>query len=188
MFADRIADPKQIHNRVGLFSPLVEQVRRARKFVLSRPFTFAADALSTGSDDLVKLLPWCRLPYPLCWFEADHNDRKSFVNVPLTEDQNAISKVGFLVEQRADGISLDVQLVWTNAKDAGILFGMNTADVVSDSGLIVNIDPREKLGGMMPASPAPWVGRFPAVAAFVIAACTDERVLKSRQRLRVARR
>jgi hypothetical protein len=42
MFSDRIVDPKQIHNRVGLFSPLVEQVRRARKFVLSRPFAFAA--------------------------------------------------------------------------------------------------------------------------------------------------
>jgi hypothetical protein len=60
MFADRIADPKQIHNRVGLYPELVDQVRRAHKFVLSRPFAFAADALSERPDDLLKLPPFCR--------------------------------------------------------------------------------------------------------------------------------
>jgi hypothetical protein len=51
------------------------KIKRAQKFVLSKEFAVAADGLIENYDELRKIVPYCRIPYPLTWIEWAFRDR-----------------------------------------------------------------------------------------------------------------
>ena len=67
-----------------LTADLRGRLAKAPKFVLRRDFAMAADAFafSGGLDDLNKVLPFCRLPYPECWIEVAQGRSQVVCRVP----------------------------------------------------------------------------------------------------------
>lgn len=111
------------------FEPMRQKIIAAEKFVLAPDFAAAAEGLVDNYVELERVLPFCRLPYPLCWFEFAQGDRPEFFNAPLGFGCKRVSRVGFLCEQK-DRASLWVQhLFWKflevdgeNSSVAAVLF------------------------------------------------------------------
>jgi len=62
----------------GLYDGLplvVQKIAHAQKFVLTPEFCLAADGLVENVPELDKVVPMCRIPYPLTWIEFLHDDR-----------------------------------------------------------------------------------------------------------------
>jgi hypothetical protein len=104
---DLIADKKLIQVYDGL-DKVCERIRAAQKFILSPEFSVAADGLVDNIPGLLKITPFCRLPYPITWIEWLHNDRPHWDQSGLyearpidrTRHQTAPHRCGLLLEQQ----------------------------------------------------------------------------------------
>jgi hypothetical protein len=76
----------------------------ARKFVLAPDITAAADGLMKNIPQLTRITPFCRLPFPICWFELAQADRPHFMasDVDFPDYQTKPIRVGFLCVSRED--------------------------------------------------------------------------------------
>jgi len=98
------------------------KVRGATKFVLHRDFAAAADGLVDNYEELQRVVPYCRLPYPVTWVELLHDDRPHWNPdgtygarpVDPARYQHAPHRLGFLLEQDgADAGRFTAHLVWS---------------------------------------------------------------------------
>jgi len=114
--------------------PVLERLRRAQKFTLDPAFAAAADALSTEYGSLAKAFPFCRLPFPVTWFEVAQSHRPQFaaakIHAPLFQSRPL--RIGFLcIATRADLSAWRAHLFWNleehgcNAASMAIGFDMN---------------------------------------------------------------
>jgi hypothetical protein len=119
MLCDAVIHSKRMPVEFHGFEPMRQKIIRAQKFVLAPDFAAAAEGLVDNYVELERVLPFCRLPYPLCWFEFAQGDRPEFFNAPLGIGCKRVSRVGFLCEQR-DRASLWVQhMFWTFLTEPG---------------------------------------------------------------------
>ena len=80
------------------FDAIQELIKASRKFVLAPDFTAAADGLIENVKELDRITPFCRLPFPLCWFELCQSERPHFMAAPMhyQQFQRPPKRVGFL--------------------------------------------------------------------------------------------
>lgn len=98
-------------------SNTIPKIRAAQKFVLSPSFASVADALSEDYTGLVKVFPWCRLPYAQTWIEVAHADRPHFISAELQAPGFQIrpKRVGFLLSAtRPDLSAWKAHLFWSS--------------------------------------------------------------------------
>jgi len=79
----------------------------AQKFNLATDFALAADGLVDNFKELERITPFCRLPYPVCWFEFAQADRKHWVGAPMhyPQWQGSPHRIGFLTEAIGDDLA-----------------------------------------------------------------------------------
>lgn len=82
MFADDIAHDKTILRIYRGFDKLQKLIIASQKFSLARDFAVAADGLCDNIDELLRIAPFCRLPYPITWIEFRQADRAHWLNAP----------------------------------------------------------------------------------------------------------
>jgi len=132
---------KLLRDHMPLLTPdLRGRMSKAHKFVLQRDFAMAADEISLDVDNINKMLPLARLPYPECWFEVVQADRRAFSSAPLEEGDGAISRVGCMCTQLDHNGSWMAQLFWSFAKGETML---GTALPPSMSGFTLTFDATE---------------------------------------------
>lgn len=115
MLADElIADRFLPQQYVGV-DKLQAKIASAQKFCLAADFATAADGLVNNFRELEKITPYCRLPYPLCWFEFAQADRKHWMEAPIHYPglQGAPHRVGFLTEALGDLGHWRTTLAWS---------------------------------------------------------------------------
>lgn len=110
---------------------IVADLQRAEKFVLEESVSRAADAMSR--DEVQRILPFCRTPFPLVWVETAHSFRPSFVAAPLDKNSSLPHRVGLLIKSiRHDGSSFHATLFWNfdepGQKNTGPLYSVLSAD------------------------------------------------------------
>ncbi len=107
---DLLADKLLPHSYDGL-EKVFDRIRAAQKFTLSKEFAIAADGLVENYEELAKIVPYCRLPYPATWIEWMHDDRPHWDSngpyggarpIDPTRHQLPPQRVGLLLEQRGD--------------------------------------------------------------------------------------
>lgn len=98
MLCDEIINSKFLRDEYRGFEHVQNMIEAAQKFILAPDFALAADGLTDNYHELDKIAPFCRLPYPLCWFEFAHQDRAHWRDAPLHYPalQGSPSRVGFL--------------------------------------------------------------------------------------------
>jgi hypothetical protein len=85
-----------------------EKIRSAQKFILGQDFAVAADGLVENLDELRRIIPYCRVPFPLTWVEWAHDDRPHWNPagpygaraVDRTRHQRPPRRVGLLLQQK----------------------------------------------------------------------------------------
>lgn len=95
---------------------VIKRVGKAQKFMLSPDFAAVADALSSDYTGLVRVFPFCRLPYPETWIEVAHQDRPQFRESPIYAPafQAAPRRVGYLLTAtRPDLSAWKTHLLWS---------------------------------------------------------------------------
>jgi len=100
MLADElIADQYLPRQYLGL-DKVLSKIASAQKFNLATDFALAGDGLVDNFPELEKITPFCRLPYPLCWFEFAQADRHHWMNAPMHYPglQGSPHRVGYLAE------------------------------------------------------------------------------------------
>jgi len=110
---DLIADKMLPALYDGLDKALAK-IAKPQKFVLSREFMLAADGLVDNIEELTKIAPYCRTPFPLTWIEWAHNDRPHCDTegphkarpIDRTRHQRQPHRIGILLEQQQDRASL----------------------------------------------------------------------------------
>lgn len=160
--------------------PFLDKIRKAHKFVLAPDFAQAADELARDLGQVAKALPFCRLPYPLCWFEVAQVDRPAFKDgLPPDESQGTPVRVGFLMEAtRPDLSAWKTHLLWNFADSdkAGCFGAVAAAKMDMLAGPIkhperdLSLEERNRLG-LAPSQPA-WVAASDAVKA-LMTGCFD---------------
>jgi hypothetical protein len=106
---DLLADELLLESYDGI-GKVFDRIRAAQKFTMSKEFTVAADGLVENHDELYKIVPYCRLPYPATWIEWLHDDRPHWNPegpykarpVDRTRHQIAPQRIGLLLEQQDD--------------------------------------------------------------------------------------
>lgn len=100
MLADDMANDAILNRHYAGLDRIQSKINAAQKFSLATDFALAADGLCDNFSELEKIAPFCRLPYPLCWFEVAQADRKHWMDAPLHYPglQGAPARVGFLTE------------------------------------------------------------------------------------------
>lgn len=94
----------------------LRKIGAAVKFVLAEDFAQVADALLDNLDDIAKVLPYCRLPYPLLWIEVAQSHRPHFIQSPIhvPEFQRRPRRVGYLLEATRDTLDAwNTHLCWS---------------------------------------------------------------------------
>ena len=101
-----------ILDKAGFRTPeLRSHLSKATTFVLRRDFATAADEFSCNLDNLKKVLPLARLPYPVCWLEVAQADRQSFREAPLETDGELL-RIGWLLTQLNPQGAWSAQMFW----------------------------------------------------------------------------
>jgi hypothetical protein len=100
MLADEIVADTFLPIAVRGTGVIQKKIQAAQKFCLAPDFTLAADGLVENVPELERIAPFCRIPYPLCWFEFAHFDRIHWRDAPthFPVEQRTPSRIGFLVE------------------------------------------------------------------------------------------
>lgn len=98
MLCDEILADEGLPRLYPGFEKTQQMLRGARKFVLAPDFTAAADGLVNNRPELERIAPFCRLPFPVCWFELAQADRPQFLAAPMHFEghQTRPKRVGFL--------------------------------------------------------------------------------------------
>jgi hypothetical protein len=105
---------------------MIERVGRSQRFVLAPDFAAAADGVVENVEELERVLPFCRLPYPLCWIEFTHDDRPHwnpqgpYTARPVDEKrfQGSPKRVGFLLEEVGRSSLFKVHMFWSLREDS----------------------------------------------------------------------
>ena len=135
---DLLSDP--ILRKAGyLTGDLRGRLSKATKFVQRQDFALAADEFSSNIDNVNKVLPLARLPFPEMWLEVSQHDRRLFAQAPLDAGDAALSRVGYLLTQVNQQGAWSAQMFWSFAPDQ-MLLGQHLPP--STSGQIVVVDPR----------------------------------------------
>jgi hypothetical protein len=153
MLCDQIVRDKFLPIQYVGFNRLQGKIDAAQKFILSPDFTAAADGLVDNIQELTRIAPFCRLPFPLTWIEFAQNDRPKFCNAEMKfpEFQFKPSRIGFLMEAEDNTMACwHTWLLW-NIKHGGLednnvsllTVGYNTAndskkleDVITTLGMV----------------------------------------------------
>src|SRR5262245_27211714 len=100
MLADELINNRYLPQQYAGLDKIQDKIAPAQKFCLATDFALAADGLVDNFHELEKVAPYCRLPYPLCWFEFAQADRKHWMDAPLHYPglQGAPHRVGYLCE------------------------------------------------------------------------------------------
>jgi hypothetical protein len=104
-----VAEKKLLRTYDGLEN-VYRKIILAQKFILTKDFSVAVDGLVDNLPELEKIVPYCRLPFPLMWIEWMHDDRPHWdVTGPYearpidkSRHQGEPSRVAFLLEQHGD--------------------------------------------------------------------------------------
>jgi len=122
MLCDDFANDTHLVQVYRGLDEVTAMTRVATKFVLHRDFAAAADGLVENLDELRRVVPYCRLPYPITWIELLHDDRPHwdpegpYKARPVDPDryQHAPQRLGFLlVQDGADAGRFTAYLVWS---------------------------------------------------------------------------
>jgi hypothetical protein len=98
------------------------KIHRAQKFVLTKEFAIAADGLVENYPELRKVVPYCRIPYPLTWIEWLHRDRPHWDPedrrydarpVDPTRHQQEPHRIGILMQQFDKSSRWRTHLFWS---------------------------------------------------------------------------
>lgn len=97
MLMDDILADANLPKEYPGFDAVQTQLRKANKYVLAADFAAAADGLVNNVDQLKRIVPFCRLPAPMCWFELAQADRPNFAMAPMHYEafQSTPKRVGF---------------------------------------------------------------------------------------------
>ena len=68
MLADELAACVYLPRAHPGIDKIQQKIAAAQKFNLAADFALAADGLTDNFPELTKIAPFCRIPYPLCWF------------------------------------------------------------------------------------------------------------------------
>lgn len=100
MLCDELISDEFLRREYRGFDVVQRQIAAAQKFILAPDFALAADGLCDNYLELERIAPFCRLPYPVCWFEFAQADRVHWRNAPLHYPglQSSPARVGFLTE------------------------------------------------------------------------------------------
>jgi hypothetical protein len=121
MLCDNIVADTILHGLYDDLDKTVQKIKDAQKFVLAPEFCMAADGLVENIEELNKIVPMCRTPYPLTWIEFLHDDRPHWNPagpygarpVDPTRHQASPQRVGFLLEQISeDAKKWQAHLFW----------------------------------------------------------------------------
>jgi hypothetical protein len=110
MLCDDLLADKHLPKLYDGLDKVFSRIQAAQKFTLSKEFAVAADGLVENYNELYKIVPYCRLPYPATWIEWLHDDRPHWNPegpykarpVDRTRHQIAPQRVGMLLEQQDD--------------------------------------------------------------------------------------
>jgi hypothetical protein len=110
MLCDYLVAERELLKTYDGLENVYRKIVLAQKFILTKDFSIAADGLVDNLPELEKIVPYCRLPFPLMWVEWLHDDRPHWdVTGPYTarpidksRHQSAPSRIAFLLEQRGD--------------------------------------------------------------------------------------
>jgi hypothetical protein len=107
MLADEIGTDVILPRAVIGAEPIQKKIMAAQKFCLAPEFTLAADGLVENIPQLTRIAPFCRIPYPLCWFEFAHLDRVHWRDAPthFPNEQYTPSRIGYLAEALDDKLN-----------------------------------------------------------------------------------
>lgn len=86
---------------------VIERVRTATRFTLDDDFAAVAEGLADDYTGLVRVFPFCRLPYARCWFEFAQSQRPVFssADTHVPEAQVRPHRIGFLCDALRDDLS-----------------------------------------------------------------------------------
>lgn len=98
MLVDDILADRRLEAGYPGFFRMKDRLQKAHKYALASDFTAAADGLVNNVEQLVRIVPFCRLPAPICWFELAQADRPHFMQAPMhyAAFQSAPKRIGFL--------------------------------------------------------------------------------------------
>ena len=98
MLCDTVIAADYLSKLYPSFDIMQRMIARAHKFVLAPDMAAAADGLANNTEQILRIIPFCRLPFPVCWFELAQADRPHFVAAPLHFEGAASrpKRVGFL--------------------------------------------------------------------------------------------
>jgi len=109
MLCDDLVADDALRDMYDGLGPVLQKVRDAQKFILSKEFTVAADGFVDNLEQLEKTISFCCAPFPLTWIEFLHDERPHWDSsrpqktkvrpVDPTRHQGAPKRVGFLLEQ-----------------------------------------------------------------------------------------
>jgi hypothetical protein len=116
MLADQLLNPEHIkaYHVAGDFkgyATWANILQGAAKFVIDRDLAQVIDDMPR--KDVGAAMPFCRLPFPVCWIEVAQNDRPRFANMPLAEGHFKPIRVGLLCEQAADPTKFWATIAWS---------------------------------------------------------------------------
>lgn len=94
------------------FEPIKRKIEAAQKFVIAPDFAAAGDGLTDNYTEIERIVPFCRLPYRLCWFELAQADRPHFLNSPKVIGGH-ITRLGFLAEATDRMSHWKLHLFWS---------------------------------------------------------------------------
>jgi hypothetical protein len=144
MLCDVITEANYLRQEFPGFEDIQKMIAVARKFVLAPDIAAAADGLMVNRTQLKRIIPFCRLPFPFCWFELAQADRPHFMasQVDYPAYQTKPRRIGFLcVSYRDDTLwHWFTTLCWslrdsrTNFEANASLLGVefNTKDQIND--------------------------------------------------------
>jgi hypothetical protein len=120
MLCDYLIADKTLKLSYDGLDKVFRKIILAQKFILTKEFSIAADGLVDNIPELVKIVPYCRLPFPLMWVEWVHDDRPHWdVTGPYearpvdkSRHQAAPARCGFLLEQHSS-TAFRAHLFWS---------------------------------------------------------------------------
>jgi hypothetical protein len=129
MLADQLLDPAHDWDILADGMKAWKRVlARAEKFDIGRDLAEVIDAMPR--KDVQAAMPFCRLPFPVCWIEVAHADRPAFMRVGVAPGHFSAVRVGILCEQDGDDPSkFWATLAWSyttaDTKAQRVKFGMD---------------------------------------------------------------
>jgi hypothetical protein len=122
MLCDYLVQDKILLKSYDGMDTAYRKIILAQKFILTKDFAVSVDGLVDNLPELEKIVPYCRLPFPLMWVEWMHDDRPHWDctgpyearPIDKSRHQSAPSRVAFLLEQYGDDpTKWRAQLFWS---------------------------------------------------------------------------